>query len=212
MENPVIILGATGLGVVALDIFQSNKVDVYGFLDDDKSLHQTEINNVLVLGETTDDGFLKLIGKKCEAFVAIEERSLRKNIVELLNNRRHVMPVNAIHAAATISPMAVLGHGNLIAAGAIINANAQLESHCIVQTGAIIEHHAKIGQYVNIGAGAIIGTGTIIEDDVFIGTGAIVVAGIKIGKGASVGTGAVVIENVAAKARVFGNPAQPIGK
>jgi hypothetical protein len=31
MENPVIIIGASGLGAVALDIFKRNNVVVYAF-------------------------------------------------------------------------------------------------------------------------------------------------------------------------------------
>ena len=61
MDNPVIIFGAGGLGRAALEIFQSNEIVVYGFLDDNKDLHNTEIDTVPVLGRTEDDGFLKLI-------------------------------------------------------------------------------------------------------------------------------------------------------
>ena len=48
MINPVIIFGAGPLGKMALDIFKSNDVIVYGFLDDNKELHQTEIGEVPV--------------------------------------------------------------------------------------------------------------------------------------------------------------------
>ena len=83
MENPVIIFGANYLGRAAKEIFESNKVVVYGFLDDDKRLHKTEIDDVVILGSTDDDGFLKLIGKKCEAFVAIDDNILRTNLVSM---------------------------------------------------------------------------------------------------------------------------------
>lgn len=207
MENPVLILGAKGLGLVALDIFQRNNVIVYGLLDDDATLHNTEIGEYTVLGSTDDDGFLKLIGKKCEAFVAVEECAVRRELVEMLNDRRHVMPVNAIHDSAVVSSFAQIGHGNLIAARAIVNAKATIGNHSLIQTGAIIEHGATIGDYVNIGAGSIIGSGAVVEDDAFVGSGATVIAGIKVGKGASVGAGSVVVEDVPAKGRVFGNPA-----
>ena len=70
MENPVIIFGAGYLGRMAKEIFESNEVVVYGFLDDNKKLHSTEVDTAVVMGSTDDDGFLKLIGRKCEAFVA----------------------------------------------------------------------------------------------------------------------------------------------
>ena len=208
MENPVLIFGAKGLGAVALDIFQRNNVVVYGFLDDDAELHNTELGEISILGSTDDDGFLKIIGKKCEAFVALEERSLRRNAVEMLNERRHVQPINAIHDTATVSALAQIGHGNLVAARVVIAAQATVGQHNILQTGVIIEHSANVGDFVNIGAGAVIGANADIDNDVFIGAGAVLVAGVKIGKGASIGAGSVVVENVAKNARVFGNPAQ----
>ena len=55
MDNPVLIFGTGGLGRAALEIFESNKNVVYGFLDDNKKIHGTEIDNVLVLGKTSDD-------------------------------------------------------------------------------------------------------------------------------------------------------------
>ncbi|MFN4145290.1 MAG: NeuD/PglB/VioB family sugar acetyltransferase [Runella sp.] len=210
MENPVLIFGAKGIALVALDIFHRNNVVVYGLLDDDTSLHSTEIGEYQILGSTDDDGFLKLVGKKCEAFVAVEERVVRRKLVEMLNERRHVMPVNAIHDTAVVSAFAQIGHGNLIAARTIVNASASIGHHCMLQTGVVIEHGAVIEDYVNIGVGSIIGAGSTIEKNTFIGSGAIIIAGVRVGAGASVGAGSVVIENVAAGARVFGNPAQKV--
>ena len=192
------------------DIFQRNNVIVYGLLDDDTTLHNTEIGEYTIMGSTDDDGFLILIGKKCEAFVAVEERAVRRDLVEMLNDRRHVMPVNAIHDTAVISSFAEIGHGNLIAARAVVNAKATVGNHSLIQTGAVIEHGATVGDYANIGAGSIVGSGASIDDDAFIGSGVTIIAGVKIGKGASVGAGSVVVEDVPAKGRVFGNPAKKV--
>ena len=84
MENPVIILGANVIGRQAKEIFEGNGNVVYCFLDDNKSIHNTEIDNVTVMGATDDDGFLKLIGKKCEAFVAADDNKVRKSLVKML--------------------------------------------------------------------------------------------------------------------------------
>jgi len=73
MDNPVIIFGAGGLGRAAMEIFKNNGNLVYCFLDDDQSLHGKEIDDISVMGFTTDDGYLKHIGKKCEAFIAETE-------------------------------------------------------------------------------------------------------------------------------------------
>ncbi|ADB41652.1 acetyltransferase [Spirosoma linguale] len=210
MENPVLIFGAGSLGMTALDIFQRNTVVVYGLLDDNKELHGKEFSDVSVLGETDNDGFLKLIGQKCEAFVAINDARVRKRLVKMLNERRKVQPVNAIHDTATVSGMATIGHGNLIAARVVINPLAEVGQHCILQSGVIIESQAKVGDYVQIGTGSVINSGATVEEGTFIGTGATIVSGVTIGKNARIGAGSVVIENVEAGTTVFGNPAKKL--
>src|SRR5688500_14904824 len=103
MENPVIIFGANPIGRAAKEIFERNGNVVYCLLDDNKKLHNTEIDTVVVMGSTDDDGFLKLIGKKCEAFVAIDDNKVRKNLVTMLQEVRHVQPVNGVHDSTVIA-------------------------------------------------------------------------------------------------------------
>ncbi len=211
MENPVLIFGAGNLGKIALDIFNRNNVVVYGLLDDDKTLHNQEIGDVLILGDTDDDGFLKLIGQKTEAFVALDNIREKKKTIEMLINRRKVMPVNAVHNTAVVSAEAFIGHGNLIAARAVINPHATVGNHCVIHASAIIDINAILGDFVQIGAGAILNSEVEIGEGAFIGSGAIVVSGIKIGKNARVGAGSVVIENIEDDTTVFGNPAKKVG-
>ncbi|MCF2489838.1 acetyltransferase [Dyadobacter sp. CY347] len=210
MENPVLIFGAGDLGVQALDIFKRNNVLVYGLLDDHKELHGKEFGDVSVLGNTDDTGFLSILGSKCEAFVAIGERSVRERLVETLTEEYKTMPINAIHDSALISEMATIGHGNLIGARVTVGAKSKIGQHCLVQTAAVVDTWVQVGDYVTIGAGAIINDRAKIGDGVFIGSGAIIVAGIEIGKNARIGAGSVVVENVPAKATYFGNPARKI--
>lgn len=211
MDNPVIIFGATSLGRAAKEIFEKNGNVIYAFLDDNKKLHNTEIDQVTVLGNTDDDGFLKLIGKKCEAFVAVDDNKVRKSLVNMLNEVRHVQPVNAVHASAIIPESAAIGHGNFIDMGVRIGAGVTIRNHCLIHAGAIIGAEAKLGELVQVGHGSIISPNTEIEDEVFIGAGVTIVSGITIGKGARIGAGSVVIGPVKAGETVFGNPAQKVG-
>ena len=212
MENPVIIFGANHIGRTAKEIFESNEVVVYGFLDDDKKLHGKDMDDVVILGSTDEDGYLKLIGKKCEAFVAIDENALRKNLVNMIREVRHMQPVNAIHAGSSVSVKADLGHGNLIDNGVIIAPGVTVGSYCLLHARAFIGTQATVGNFVQVGSGALINSGAIIEDEVFIGSGVTIVSGIHIGKGARIGAGSVVIASVKAGDTVFGNPAHAIKK
>jgi sugar O-acyltransferase (sialic acid O-acetyltransferase NeuD family) len=210
MENPVLIFGANHLGRAAKEIFESNGNVVYGFLDDKKELHSKEIEEATVLGSTDDDGFLKLIGRKCEAFIAMDDTKIRKALVKMLNEVRHVQPVNAIHKHANVSKHAQMGYGNLIDQGVLIGAGTVLNNYAIIQAAVTIGVEVVIGDHVQIGSGATINSGVTIEEDVFIGSGVTIVSGITVGKGARVGAGSVVIGPVKAGETVFGNPAQPI--
>lgn len=207
---PVIIFGAGGLGAAALDAFQSNGVVVYGFLDEDEALHGTEINYVGVLGDPDDDGFLKLIGKKCAAFVASDDNTYRESLVEMLNKRRKVMPANAVHKQAMIAETAEIGHGNFIHMGAVVNSQAKLSNHCLIHPNVAIDHRANLSDFVQVGVGSNIGANVQIEEKAFIGSGVTIVAGVKVGKNARIGAGSVVIQDVEEGQTVFGNPAQVV--
>lgn len=210
MENPVIIFGANALGRAAREIFETNEVVVYGFLDDNKKLHNTQVDEITVLGDTDNDGFLKLIGKKCEAFVAVDDNKLRKSIVKMLQEVRHVQPVNAIHSKATVSEKAIIGHGNFIDANAYLAPGSAIGSHCLIHAKAFVGVEVTAGDFVQIGAGSNINPGVKIEDEVFIGSGVTIVSGITIGKGARIGAGSVVVAPVKAGETVFGNPAKAV--
>lgn len=210
MKNPVIIFGVGGIAKAALEILNSNKMVVYGFLEDDKTMHNKEIQGVPILGRMDDDGFLKLIGKKAEAFVAVDENALRKGIVKMVNEKRKKMPINAIHNFVSIPESAFIGHGNFINAGVTIGANAKISNHCILNSNATIEYEATLGDFVQIGAGSILNPGVSIEDEVFIGAGVTIVGGVKIGKGARIGAGSIVVGDVKKGETVFGNPAMVV--
>ena len=210
MDKPVMIFGATGLGMAAYEIFRSHDLIVFGFLDDREDFHGKEIDDVIVLGGSSDDGYLKYIGKKCEAFVATDDGEERKGIIKMLNERRKVMPINAIHRNASLAVSASISHGNFIDNGVVIGANSTIGSHNLIHAGVILEYDTKIHDHVQLGAGAIINSDVTIMDEAFIGAGATIVSGIKIGKKARIGAGSVVIDHVEDNVTVFGNPAKPV--
>lgn len=212
MENPVIIFGAKGLGKVALDIFKSNGIDVYCFLDDDASLHGKEVGEISILGRTDDENFLKLLGKKCEAFIASDDNKYRQSLIAELMEEKKIMPVNAVHERASLSEYALIGHGNMVNAGAVISSSVNIANHCMIGSNAILDFDVIVEDFVQIGAGSIINSGVFIEKGAFIGSGVIIVSGVRIGKNARIGAGSVVVSNVNAKETLFGNPAQIVTK
>ncbi len=209
-NKPVIILGAGTVGKLVLDIFNSNEQLTYCFLDDNKELHGTEINDVSILSDCDDKGYLKFVGNKCDVFIASDDNNYRKSTVKTITKERKVMPVNAIHNLANVSPLADIGYGNMIGMGTQVNAYVSLANHSIIHSGVTIDAEAKIGNFVQIGIGSNIGANVEIEDGVFIGSGVTIVQGVKIGKNSRIGIGSVVIADVKAEDTVFGNPASSV--
>ena len=147
MENPVIILGAQAVGTAALDAFLSNEVVVYCILDDEPKLHNTELLDVPVMGNTDDGELLKLLGKKCEVFVATEDAASRRSLTKMLRDEYEVVPVNSIHQRASVSMHAELGHGNYVGPNAIIAATAKLGDGVLIGPNAVVEGQASVGDY-----------------------------------------------------------------
>ena len=205
---PVIIIGVNPFALEVAHIFQKNEVVVYGFLDDDIKKKDTMIGEIPVLGTTEDDSYWGLIGKSCSVFVALENPTERKKMIELIEEDRSTKPVHAIHPSAQIADVKSLAYGLFIGASSIISTEAKLGDHVIIGAGSIVETGATIESFAQIGAGSVIGKEAQIEKNAFIGIHSTIVGSVKIGKGATVGAGSVVIENIPASKRAFGNPAK----
>lgn len=210
MNKPVIILCATDLGKAVLEIFKSNNVVVYGFLDDNKKLHGTEIEDISIFGGTNNQEYLKILGNDCDVFVASDDNSWKATMIKSLKKNQKAMPVNAIHGDAHIATSAILHHGSFINQGVKIGANSEIGNHCMVNSGSIIDYSVKVGDFVQIGAGSIINSGVVIEDGAFVGSGVTIVSGVTVKEGSRIGAGSVVIADVEKNSTVFGNPAKTI--
>jgi sugar O-acyltransferase (sialic acid O-acetyltransferase NeuD family) len=205
---PVIIIGVNPFALEVADVFQKNKVVIYGFLDDDVKKKDTFIGEIPVLGTTEDEQFWSLIGKNCNVFVALENPVERKKMIENIIDDRKTKPTNAIHPNAQVADINSLSYGIFLGNSAIIQPATKIGDHCIIGAGAIIETGASIEDYAQIGSGTVIGKEAKVENNAFIGINSTVVGSIKIGKSASVGAGSVVIENIPNSKRAFGNPAK----
>jgi acetyltransferase EpsM len=113
-----------------------------------------------------------------------------------------------VHAAAWVSPTAVLEPGAVVMAGAAVNSGARIGAHAVVNTGAVVEHDVVVGEFAQLGPGAVVGGGAAIERDAYLGLGCRIRDHVRIGSEALVGMGAVVIGDVEARAVVVGVPAE----
>lgn len=140
------------------------------------------------------------------AIVAIGDNASRKRIAERIVHRF----TNTIHPSAVLSPVAILGTGNMILQGSIVQSLARLGNHVILNTGAQVDHDCIIGDFVHIAPRAVLCGRVEVGEGSLIGAGATIIPGTKIGAWVTIGAGTVVIDDIPDYAVVVGNPGKII--
>lgn len=206
----VIGFGAGGHARVIIDILTTiGGFDIVGLLDGDRSLWNTEVLGVPVLGDDSLRDELRQRGIQA-AFIglgSIKNTEPRKRLYESAQASGFEL-VRAIHPSAVISKHAIIGDGPMIMAGAIVNPAARIGNNVIINTGAIVEHDCEIADHAHVATGARLGGAVRIGAGSHIGLGASIREGIRVGAGAIVGAGAVVIADVPDLTVVVGVPAR----
>ncbi|WP_163193870.1 acetyltransferase [Clostridium thermarum] len=206
----ILIVGAGGVGKeTALLIEQINEVKptwrLLGFLDDNKSLHGTEINGYKVLGGIDEiESFTNVY-----AVCAIASYNVKKKIVEKLCNT-NISFASIVHPSISIHRTCSIGEDVIIYSGVTMTSNVKIGNHVILSPGCGIGHEAVVEDYcsilwdVNISGNVHIGTGC------FLGTGSTVIQNIRLGREAIIGAGAVVIKDVPEGCTAVGVPARVV--
>lgn len=208
MKN-LIIIGAGGVGrETAWIVEQINRVkptyNLLGFLDDNKEIWGTYINDYRVLG-----GINYILENKCdfEVVVAIANYEVKKNIVSRLNNK-NIKYSTIIHPSLNIHSSVEIGEGTIIYEGVIISPNVKIGNHVIVSPKSGIGHDSIIKDYVSVLWNVSISGNDLIEEGVTLGSASTVIQNKEIGKGSIVGAGAVVIKSIKSNAIAIGLPAR----
>ena len=205
----VIGFGAGGHARVVIDILMTlGGFDIVGLLDQDRSLWNTEMLGVPVLGDDSlrDELYQRGIHAAFIGLGSIKNAAPRKRLYELARTSGFEL-VRAIHPNAVVSKHAIIGDGPMIMAGAIVNPAARIGNNVIINSGAIVEHDCEIADHSHVATGARLGGTVKIGEGSHVGLGASIREGIRVGAGAIVGAGAVVIEDVPDRTVVVGVPA-----
>lgn len=192
----MIIYGASGHGLVILDILKQRGVDKFQFVDDFPKMNWIGGSVLLPreMGNTIDQ----------QAVLAIGANDVRKRIANKYSFNYH----RAVHPSAIVAiPTDSLGPGTVIMAGVVINPEVRIGCHVILNTSCSVDHECIVGDFVHISPNATLCGNVKVGEGTHVGAGAVVIQGISIGKWATIGAGAVVIRDVPDYAVVVGNPA-----
>ena len=202
--QPLLIFPCNGNALEALDCI-GNAYRFIGFVDDTPQKQESGSYGYSVLGRDAlrqfpDAQVLAVPGS------AVTYRA-RKELIQSLGLSADRF-AQVIHPAASVSPLASIGHNVLIMAGVVITSNAIIGSHVCILPNTVIHHDVQIGDWGLVGSNVTIAGSTVIEENCYIGSGSSVMNGLRIGAGSLIGLGSNVIRDVAPVARVVGNPAR----
>ena len=204
MRKKVVIIGAGGHAKVIADIIEKSGDEIVGFLDDNKEIGTTIINEYKVLGDLNNRFTMAVTKENLEFIIAIGDNKKREEISHSPNLKFYT----AIHPSAQIGLDVRIEEGTVIMANSCINSSAKIGKHCIINTGAIIEHDNIIEDYVHISPNATLGGTVKIGESTHVGIGSIVKNNITICKNCTIGAGAVVVKNILEEGTYVGVPAR----
>jgi sugar O-acyltransferase (sialic acid O-acetyltransferase NeuD family) len=206
VRTPLLIFPFNGNGLEAIDCL-GDEFELIGFIDDTPEKQGEQPGGVRVFSRValTQWPLAQVLAVPGSALTYLR----RQELIDGLS-----VPVarfaRVVHRAASISPMATLGHNLLIMAGVVITSNAVIGDHVCVLPNTVIHHDAHIGAFSLLGSNVTVAGHTQVGRNCYIGSGSHLMNGLQIGDAALVGLGSTVIRAVAAGSRVAGNPARLI--
>ena len=204
MRKKVVIIGAGGHAKVIADIIEKSGDEIVGFLDDNKEIGTTIINEYKVIGDLNNRFTMAVTKENLEFIIAIGDNKKREEISHSPNLKFYT----AIHPSAQIGLDVRIEEGTVVMANVCINSSARIGKHCIINTGAIIEHDNIIEDFVHISPNTSLGGTVKIGESTHVGIGSIVKNNITICKNCTIGAGAVVVKNILEEGTYVGVPAR----
>lgn len=197
--NPVLILGAGGLGRELFWWAQDAGLTPVGFIDDNPDALNAYRDYAPVIGSVTDAPLTAPV------LCGIGRNPIRQRCVRTLLERGAAF-TSCIHPQAKVCH-ATLGTGAIVAPFAFIGADAVIGDFAFLQTGAVLGHDVIAGDFLRMDTTAFVGGFSRLGDNVTLHTGAKVMPGKHLGHNTVLGAGAVLLNNLPAGATAFGNPA-----
>jgi sugar O-acyltransferase (sialic acid O-acetyltransferase NeuD family) len=206
------IYGCGGSGrevafALSLDKSSDKQWKVAGFIDDDKSLWNRDINDIPVKGGK--EWLKENGGNICICLVA--DPYEKEELVKELKSYGNVKFPKVIAPGSYISDFIEWGEGCLVAHPFnYITVNINLGDFVFINCGNGIGHDVEIGDFTTIYSHIDISGGVKIGSHCVIGTGATINPGVSIGNNVIVGAGSVVIRDVPDNVVIAGVPAKII--
>ncbi len=195
-----LILGAGRGAMQVMDILQHDpRVQVIGYLDDDRKLQGEAIYGLAILGPIQLAEAMFREQRFDAAIISVSTSNpVRRRWYEWLKSFG-VPLVNAIDPTAKINRGVSLGEGNVLCAFVHIGVETRLGNNNFISAYNSIDHHNLWGSHITTGPGVVTSSRAQVDDDVKMGTGIFIQPGVKIGQGAQIASGAILTQSVPAR-------------
>lgn len=206
------IIGAGGFGrevawLVERINAQKPTWAIKGILDDNASLHGTELNGYTVIGGCD---YLKNVAKDAWVVCAVGSPKIRRIIIEKIQDNPFVKFATLIDPSVIMSGTVTIGEGSIICAGTILTVNINIGKHVIINLHCTLGHDDVVEDFVTIYPSVNVSGNVMIGVAAEIGTGVKIIQGKVIGAESIIGAGAVVVRDISSQCTAVGVPAQII--
>lgn len=206
-SGKILVWGAGGHAVSAVDVLELCGFEVVGFIDDlNADAKGRSVLGGRVLGGREEIDSVRRSGVD-QLYVAFGNNAKRVEACAFAADRGFRLP-NLVHPRAIVSPRAALGRGIFLDAGVIVAAEARIGDFVVIFSGTTVSHESVLGRGALLSAGVHLGGATHVGEESFLGIGSITRDKIRIGRSVVVGAGSVVVDDVPDGVLVYGVPAK----
>lgn len=206
----IVILGASGHGLVTLEAAIAQGYDVAGFVDSFKPVG-LEVLGRQILGHPDNLAALMRQHRFDSGILAVSNNFTRSVVAA---NVKRVAPdfrfVSVVHPRAWISPSATIGIGTLVLPGAIVHTSCVVGEHAIVNTKVSLDHESELGPFASLLPGVTTGGGVRVGEFSCVCAGSTLSHQVKIGRHTMVGAGSLVLKDLPDEVLAFGSPARVV--
>lgn len=203
----LILIAASGLAREVLAMSQS-AFRVVGVVDDDPSIHGTDLGGVEIFG-----GIDRVSHLSAALVVCVGSGRGRRSIVERLA-ARDVGPdryATLVDDSVRLPARSAVGHGTVILAGSVLTTDIVIGHHVVIMPNCTLTHDDIVDDFVTLAAGVAIGGVARIGEAAYLGMNSSIRQRVSVGAGATVGMGAAVLRDVPAGETWAGVPARALG-
>jgi sugar O-acyltransferase (sialic acid O-acetyltransferase NeuD family) len=168
MKNPIVIVGAGGLGKsVACLLGNLGEFEIVGFYDDGQIQGSHILDEFEVLGNIR---MLQEIQTEISAVIAFGNPGTRKKIWEQLSTNPLIKFPNLIHPTAFLmnTKRIQLGSGVVIFPQAVLTTDVVIGNNVVIHIGASVHHDVSIGSHSVIMPGARLVVSEQLEEGSFV--------------------------------------------